>query len=81
MEESIQSISWEDIIPKVMAFTLKMIQAKKWFRGQQTDTYSEGKQAEDYVSEGICRYLEHPEKYDPSKGTLVNFLAFNIIVH
>jgi len=79
MEKSGQSINWEDTIPKILAITLKMVQAKKWFRGEQTDSYSEGKQVEDYVNEGICRYLEHPEKYDPNKGTLVYYIVFYII--
>jgi len=79
MDEANQTIDWEEIIPILIAFAIKLVKAKKWFRGERADSFSSGKQVEDYVFEGIARHLQYPEKYDPLKGTLVDYLKYNII--
>lgn len=33
----------------------------------------------DYASDTILKYLEEPDKYDPSKGSLINYLCLSLL--
>src|SRR5258706_4925494 len=72
-------IDWEDVYVKLYAFTDYLLRSKKWFRGRKTETYLKGQEVHDYVSEGISRFLEHPEKYDSAKRSLTGYLKLHII--
>lgn len=78
---SVKDIDWEDLYVCLYAFTDNLLRSKDWFRGRDTgtDSYLKGKQVHDYVSEAIEKYLRNPEKYDTTKGTLKNYLTFNLI--
>ena len=67
------------LIPELFAFVKSALSKIAWTRGSKTTAFLKGKQIDDYVSEGIARYLEHPHKFDPTKGTLKNYLQYNII--
>jgi len=70
---------WEDIILRLQAYTRKLVKEKGWFRGDEAGVYLSGKEIDDYVFEAIGRYLKNPEKYDPSKRTLVEYLKKHLI--
>ena len=72
-------IDWEDIIVRLTAFTRSCTRGKSWFRGERTTTFLMGKEVEDYVFAAIGRYLEQPEKFDPDKGELLEYLEYNLI--
>jgi hypothetical protein len=73
-------IDWEDILPKLFAFTHKLLGSLTWFRGKKTDSFLKGKEVHDYVYEAIERFLQNPEKFKPEKGrSLENYLKFHII--
>lgn len=72
-------IDWEDIILKLMAFTRSLASSLTWFRGPKTISFLMGKEAEDYVYAAIGKYLESPQKFDPTKGDLVDYLKYNLI--
>lgn len=57
----------EDVILKLTAFAWSLASSLTWFRGPKTTSFLMGKEAEDYVYGAIGKYLEHPEKFDPSK--------------
>lgn len=38
-----------------------------------------GKEVEDYVFAAIGRFLEQPEKFDPAKGELLEYLEYNLL--
>ena len=38
-----------------------------------------GKEVEDYVFAAIGRYLEQPDKFDPQKGELLEYLKYNLV--
>jgi len=70
---------WKEIIVRLQAFTRLLVKDKGWFRGSDSGTYISGKEIDDYVFEAIGRYLKNPEKFDPSKRTLVEYLKKHII--
>ena len=70
---------WKDIIIRLTAFTRSWVRGKPWFRGEKTATFLMGKEVEDYVFAAICRYLEHPEKFDPEQGELLEYLKYNLV--
>lgn len=70
---------WQEIILRLQAFTRFLVKDKGWFRGSEAGTYISGKEIDDYVFEAIGRYLKNPEKYDPSKRTLVEYLKKHLI--
>ena len=70
---------WEDIIARLTAFTTSWVKGKDWFRSDDTGTFLMGKKVEDYVYEAIGRLIASPEKFDPSKGDLLNYLKYNLI--
>lgn len=78
-EKNMEDPDWEDIILKLHSYTIGLIKGKTWFRGKDPGSYLKGKEVDDYVYEAIGRYLEKPEKFDPEKGTLVDFLKFSVI--
>lgn len=75
----ITDAEWEQIIPSLQSFTLSLVKGKGWFRGEEPIAYLEGKEVDDYVFEAIGRYLQNPEKFNPARGTLINYLKFNLI--
>ena len=70
---------WEDIIVRLTAFTRSWTRGKPWFRGEKTTSFLMGKEIEDYVFTAIGRYLEHPEKFDPNQGELLEYLKYNLV--
>lgn len=70
---------WEDIIVRLTAFTRSWVRGKPWFRGEKATTFLMGKEIEDYVFAAIGKYLEHPEKFDPSQGELLEYLKYNLV--
>ena len=78
-ENEIIVINWEEIILGLQSYTRLLVSNKKWFRGGKTKTFLAGKEIEDYIYEAIAKYLQNPEKFDSSKGTLINYLKYNII--
>jgi hypothetical protein len=70
---------WEDLLPKLIAFTRKYTSDRNWFRGGDTANFLAGKQVEDYVYEAITRYLEDKSKYKRNKGSLTAYLKLNVI--
>lgn len=73
------SIDWEEIILRLVAFTRSLAKGKPWFRGGKTDSFLMGKEAEDYAFAAIEKYLKEPEKFDASKGELVDYLQYNLV--
>lgn len=73
------TIDWEKVILDLQTFTRSWVNGKGWFRGGKTKTFLKGKEIDDYVYGAIEKYLLHPEKYDPSQGSLVDYLNYNII--
>ncbi len=72
-------IDWEDIILRLIAFTRSWVRGKPWFRGEKTTTFLMGKEVEDYVFAAIGRFLDQPEKFDPAKGELLEYLEYNLV--
>ena len=75
---------WEDILPKLYAYTHYLLNKMTWFRGEGEDveTYLKGKTVDDYVYGGIEQYLLHPEKYDSTKNrSLANYIKLHIITN
>lgn len=70
---------WKEIILRLQAYTRMFVKDKGWFRGSVTGAYISGKEIDDYVFEAIGRYLKNPQKHDPSKRTLVEYLKKHII--
>lgn len=79
LDPSGNDINWKDVLLRLTAFTDSLLSKLRWFRGKKVDSYLKGKQVEDYVQEAILRYLSYPDKFDSSKGTLVDYLCLNII--
>ncbi|MFE2861642.1 hypothetical protein [Sphingobacterium multivorum] len=71
--------NWERIILILHAYTRKLLQSKTWFRGRNPVSYLKGKEIDDYVFDAIGRYLENPQKYDPLKGSLEDYLKYNVV--
>lgn len=78
-DNEINAINWKEIILSLQSYTRLLVSNKKWFRGEKTKTFLAGKEIEDYIYEAIAKYLQYPEKFDSSKGTLTNYLKYNII--
>jgi hypothetical protein len=72
-------IDWKSVLLELQAFTRSFVQLKGWFRKTAPKDVIKGKQIDDYVYEAIARYLENPEKHDPNKGTLVDYLKFTVL--
>lgn len=81
MENSISdsSIEWEDVLINLTAYVRSLTKRYIWFRGVESDSFLKGKEVKDYVYEAILKYLESPEKYNPNKGSLTDYLKYNII--
>lgn len=73
------TIKWDEVIVGVEAFARKLLKCKKWFRGDNTEVYLKGKELNDYVYEAIGIFWKNKEKYDPKRGTLINFINFYIL--
>lgn len=74
-----QNIDWEEILLELTAFTLSWARGKAWFRGKGTTSFLMGKEVNDYVYEAIGRYLEHPGKFNPAKGRLIDYLQYQLV--
>ena len=74
-----EEIDWEDIILRLTAFTRSWVKGRAWFRGSETQVFLEGKDVDDYVFAAIGRYLEDPDKFDPAKGELLQYLKYNLV--
>jgi hypothetical protein len=72
------AVDWDDLYKQLYSFAYGLLCAKSGYRGQ-TDSYVGGKQVHDYVSEAIEKHLTHPEKFDASKGGLVQYLKYNLV--
>lgn len=77
--DTIEEIDWEQILIPLEAYALSFAKKQSWFRGSDTSVFLEGKEIRDYVYEGIGRFIENPEKFDQSKGTLLNYLKYNLV--
>jgi hypothetical protein len=91
--EDKNSIDWEEVILRLQSFTRSLVNKKGWFRVsciskkdsknegefKYVSTYLKGKEVDDYVNEAVEKYLKNPEKHDPEKGSLVDYLNYNII--
>lgn len=75
----IDDIDWEEVLLRVFAFTKSWVNGRAWFRGEETSTFIAGKKVEDYVYEAIGRFLESPEKYNPNKGDLADYLKYQLV--
>jgi hypothetical protein len=73
------SIDWEEMTLCLYAFTDNLLRKKYWFRKATDGSFIKGKEVHDYVADGLERYLSEPEKYDASKGSLADYIKFNII--
>jgi hypothetical protein len=71
--------NWEEIYTRLLAYTRSLAKGKAWFRGGKTTSFLMGKEAEDYTLAAIGKYLEEPDKYDPSKGELLDYLKYNLV--
>lgn len=78
-DNEINVIDWKEIILNLQSYTRLLVSNKKWFRGEKTKTFIAGKEIEDYIYDAIAKYLQNPEKFDSSKGTLINYLKYNLI--
>lgn len=74
-----ESINWDKIYLQLYAYADQLLKAHTWFRGKKTDSYLEGRQAHDYVMDAIEKHLKGPEKYDPQKRSLANYLKLHIL--
>lgn len=74
-----ESPNWNEIYLQLYAFADYLLKMHKWFRGKQTDSYLGGRQPHDYVLDAIEYHLRNPDKYDPSKRTLVSYLKKHLI--
>jgi hypothetical protein len=72
----ISDSEWNNIIIQLKAFIESMIEKRSFFRGSSSDSYLKGKEADDYVLETIHMFIENPEKYNPTKGSLIKFLKY-----
>lgn len=72
-------IDWEEVLLKLQCYARSLINGKQWFRGNKTTVFLKGKEIEDYVFSAIEKYLRNPEKFDPQKGSLINYLQYNLI--
>jgi hypothetical protein len=72
-------IDWADVIVKLQAFTRSIVTGRGWFRGNNTKNFIAGKEIDDYVYGAIERYLVCPDSFDSSKGSLINYLKYNLI--
>lgn len=70
---------WEDLYLRLFAYAESLIKSKYWFRSTGSDSFVGGKQIHDYVSEAIEKHLQNPEKYDETRGSLIDYLRFNLL--
>lgn len=79
LTEEHDDINWEDLYECLYAFTDKLLKKKKWFRKSTDGSSVKGKQVHDYVTDGLERYFTNPEKFDATKGSLADYIKYNII--
>jgi hypothetical protein len=78
-ESESNNIDWEEIILRLQAFTKSLVKRKRWFRGTKGEILLAGKEMDDYVFGAIEAYLSNPQKFDSSKGSLVDYLNYNLV--
>lgn len=71
--------NWEEIIVELEAFFRSFIRGKPLFRRGKADIFLKGKSIRDYVYEAILQHLEDPDKYNPSKGSLLLYLEYYLL--
>lgn len=72
-------VDWEDVLLRLTAFAQFWAQGNPWFRGPETTSFLKGKEAYDYAMDAIEKHLRRPEKFDPERGDLVDYLKLNFI--
>ncbi|MFD2574627.1 hypothetical protein ACFSUS_28605 [Spirosoma soli] len=70
---------WEDLYECLYIFTHKLLKSKRWYKKLDSHSFIKGKQVHDYVLAGVEEYYLNEEKYNPKKGSLENYIKFNII--
>ena len=78
------AIKWDEVIVGVETFARKLLKSKKWFRGDNTEIYLKGKELNDYVHDAIELFWKNKEKYNPHRGTLINFINYyflRLLIH
>ena len=71
--ENYNQVEWERVIPVLMAFAFSLLGNKKFTNRRDHLAY-------DFTMEAITKYLENPEKFDPSRNPdLINYLKYNIL--
>lgn len=79
MAEAPSDIDWDEIYLCLYAFAHKLLKKKRWFRSAGDGSSIKGKQVHDYAADAVEQYLKNPEKHNPAKGSLSDYLKFNII--
>lgn len=79
METDHPSPDWDEILLCLYTFTHKLLKAKSFFRKTTDGSFLKGKQVDDYVMDGVERYLSEPDKHDASLGSLTDYIKYNII--
>lgn len=74
-----EPVDWEEVILKLQVFARSCVEGKGWFRGGKTKTYLSGKEINEYVMGAIEGYLWNPQKFDPAKGSLIDYLNYSIV--
>jgi hypothetical protein len=72
-------IDWKDIYLKLEAFSRSWASGRSWFRGEDTTSFYKGKEGHDYAMDAILKHIEHPEKYKPELGDLLQYLEYNLV--
>jgi RNA polymerase sigma factor (sigma-70 family) len=73
IKENYDKVEWERAIPVLMAFAFSLLGNKKFTNRRDHLAY-------DFTMEAITKYLENPEKFDPSRNPdLINYLKYNIL--
>ncbi|RAK61995.1 hypothetical protein [Hymenobacter edaphi] len=70
---------WGELYQCLFTFTHKLLKKKHWFRGTSDGSSIKGKEVHDYVDDALALYFANPEKHDPKKGSLADYINFNII--
>lgn len=70
---------WGELYKCVFSFAHKLLKKKHWFRGTGDGSSIKGKEVHDYVNDALAQYFANPEKHDPAKGSLADYINFNII--
>ncbi len=71
--ENYDNIDWKPVILVLSAYAYSLLGEKKFSNRRENLAY-------EFAMESITRYLENPEKFDPSRNPdLIYFLKFNLL--